>query len=75
MGIFNVFEFDTYSCLINLFSPVKNQFSKTIKTIRIDNGQEFISYKMQHSFHINRIFYEKTCVEIPQQNDVAERKH
>ena len=30
---------------------------------------------MQKSFHENGIFLERTCVETPQQNGVAERKY
>jgi hypothetical protein len=54
---------------------VKNQFNRTIKHVRTDNGQEFLSNNIQIFFHDHGILHERTCVDTPQQNGVAERKH
>lgn len=68
-------KYDTFTCLTNFCVMIKNQFNCTIKHVRIDNGQEFISNQLQTFFHNHGIFHERTCVDTPQQNGVAERKH
>uniref|UniRef100_A0A2N9HCG1 Integrase catalytic domain-containing protein n=1 Tax=Fagus sylvatica TaxID=28930 RepID=A0A2N9HCG1_FAGSY len=46
-----------------------------VKKIRTDNGQEFLETKLQSYLQTHGIIHERTCVETPQQNGVAERKH
>uniref|UniRef100_A0A2N9IFH9 Integrase catalytic domain-containing protein n=1 Tax=Fagus sylvatica TaxID=28930 RepID=A0A2N9IFH9_FAGSY len=46
-----------------------------VKKIRTDNGQEFLETKLQFYLQNHGIIHECTCVETPQQNGVAERKH
>lgn len=69
------FKSDTYSCLTRFFTFMQTQFNHKIKKILTDNGQEFLSHKMQHFFHTHGVFHEQTCVETPQQNGVVEHKH
>ena len=51
---------------------VETQFSKKVKTIRSDNGTEFI---MSDFFAKRGILHQLSCVETPQQNDIVKRKH
>ncbi|XP_022873742.1 uncharacterized protein LOC111392611 [Olea europaea var. sylvestris] len=69
------FKSETFSHLMHFFALIKNQFNSSIKIIRIDNGQEFLSHNLQTYFHTHGIIHERACVETPQQNGVAERKH
>ncbi|CAA7040888.1 unnamed protein product [Microthlaspi erraticum] len=52
---------------------VERQFETKIKTIRSDNGSEFIC--LRDFFSTNGIIHETSCVGTPQQNGRVERKH
>lgn len=52
---------------------IQTQFSKKIKTIRSDNGTEFLC--LSRFFQENGIQHETSCVYTPQQNGRVERKH
>jgi hypothetical protein len=58
--------------LIHFIQMVANQFSKSIKVIRSDNGSEF---KIPEFYSSKGIIHQTSCVNTPQQNGVAERKH
>jgi Reverse transcriptase (RNA-dependent DNA polymerase) len=66
---------ETQTHLKTFHAMVQNQFSTTIKTIRSDNGAELLSNEMQDFFRQNEIIHETTCIDTPQQNGIAERKH
>ncbi|KAJ4969388.1 hypothetical protein NE237_016089 [Protea cynaroides] len=66
---------ETLAMLSNFFILVSNQFSGSIKTIRTDNGSEFLSLSMQQLFQSLGIVHQLTCVYTPQQNGVVEHKH
>ena len=51
---------------------IETQFLKKVKTIRIDNGTEFI---MSDFFVKKGILHKLSCVETPQQNAIVKRKH
>ena len=53
-------------------SMVSTQFDSKIKTIRSDNGTEFF---LKQFFHSNGILHQLSCVDTPQQNGIAKRKH
>ncbi|GKE00690.1 putative RNA-directed DNA polymerase, partial [Tanacetum coccineum] len=56
-------------------SLIKNQFGKSVKTFRSDNGTEFVN-KVFNKFCIeNGIIHQTTFVYTPQQNGIVERKH
>lgn len=52
---------------------VERQFERKVKTIRSDNGSEFIC--MHEFFRDKGIIHETSCVGTPQQNGRIERKH
>lgn len=54
---------------------VKNQFSTTIKTVRSDNGSEFLNKTLAALFAAKGILHQTTCIYTPQQNGLVERKH
>ncbi|WVY95772.1 hypothetical protein V8G54_027923 [Vigna mungo] len=58
--------------ILTFLCYVENQFHKKVKTIRTDNGVEFI---LQNMFSSKGIIHQTTCVETPEQNGVVERKH
>ncbi|KAM1192570.1 hypothetical protein ACFX2I_012830 [Malus domestica] len=63
---------DACQYLTTYINLVENQFSSKIKTIRSDNGPEFM---MTQIFSDKGIFHQTSCVSTPQQNGVAEQKH
>ena len=59
--------------LKNFLSMVHTQFQTIVRTIRSDNGSEFISLK---NFFLSKgIIHETSCVGTPQQNGRVQRKH
>ncbi|XP_015165125.1 uncharacterized protein [Solanum tuberosum] len=56
-------------------SLIENQFSTTIKTIRTDNGLEFVNKETTIFLQAKGIIHQRTCPYTPQQNGVVERKH
>ncbi|RDX63837.1 Copia protein, partial [Mucuna pruriens] len=59
---------------VDFFYLVKNQFNKSIKRLRSDNGTEFVNLEFSKFLKHNGVVHELTCVNIPQQNGVVERK-
>jgi hypothetical protein len=51
---------------------VETQFNVKVKCLRSDNGSEF---NMVDFFSSKGIIHQHTCIETPQQNAIAERKH
>ena len=57
----------------NFIALVQRQFSIQVKTIRSDNGSEFVC--LSRFFAEHDIIHETSCVGTPQQNGRVERKH
>jgi len=62
----------TRMLLESFYHLIETQFNSKIKCFRTDNGSEFL---MTDFFSSKGIIHQLTCVETPQQNAVAERKH
>lgn len=63
---------ETRSLLQNFVIFVKTQFNKSVKSIRSDNGSEFLYQEFYDKFGI---LHQTSCVATPQQNSIVERKH
>lgn len=57
------------------FALIENQFNKTIKMIRTDNGGEHFSNQCDDFFKDKRHYSSNHLCHIPQQNGILERKH
>ncbi|XP_071719480.1 uncharacterized protein [Rutidosis leptorrhynchoides] len=57
------------------YAYILNQFSISIKTIRTDNGTEFINESLTTFFNQHGITHQTSCPYTPQQNARVERKH
>ena len=64
---------DTFESFRYWTKIIKNQFNKTIKVIRSDNGTEFLSNSFQSFCKDNGIIHQTTVPYNPQQNGRAER--
>ena len=54
---------------------VENEYGKKIKTLRSDNGGEFVKNEFEAFLSKHGIQYQKTVPYTPQQNGVVERKN
>ena len=63
---------ETRPLLISFFNMISTRFNTKIKAIRTDNAQEFI---LKDFYADHGILYQHSCVAIPQQNSIMERKH
>ena len=57
------------------FNYVLNQFGTKIKTLRSDNGGEYMSNQFKKLLDDNGIIHQTSCAYTPQQNGVSERKN
>ncbi|GJR53988.1 retrotransposon protein, putative, ty1-copia subclass [Tanacetum coccineum] len=64
--------FETFKVFKN---KVENQLGKTIKAIRSDRGDEFISHEFKDYLKANRIVQQLTPPYTPQHNGVSERRN
>lgn len=54
---------------------VQNQFNKSVKIFRSDNGTEFLNKELTSHFLNLGIIHQTTGFHTPQQNEILERKH
>ena len=66
---------EVFDHIVSFFNLIKNQFDKTVKVFRSDNGTEFVNKKFENFLQNNGILHQTSCAYTPQQNGVAERKH
>ena len=62
-----------FTCFTEWKALVENQFTTKIKSLRTDNGGEYISNKFQSFLKKEGIKHERTVPKSPEQNGVAER--
>ena len=53
----------------------EKQFGAVVKTVRSDNGLEFLSDLIQEFYTSKGIAVQTSCVDTPRQNGIVERKH
>lgn len=61
--------------LVRFYKMALTQFGRKIKILRSDNGTEFTSSRAKQFYADNGILHQTSCVDTPQQNGRAERKH
>lgn len=66
---------EVFEALKGYIIMVQNQFNAQIKAFRSDNGSEFVNIKVGILFRDYGILHQKTCVNLPQQNGIVERRH
>ncbi|KAI3499188.1 hypothetical protein L1887_34981 [Cichorium endivia] len=66
---------EVFGFIFSLSKILQTQFSVKIKTIRTDNGTEFVNNRMKTFCTNEGIIHQTTCAYTPQQNGVVERKH
>ena len=60
---------------MNFHSMIQTQFHTKIKILRIDNGIEYFNHSLSIYLQENGIIHQSSCVDTPQQNEVAKRKN
>ncbi|RDX89132.1 hypothetical protein CR513_29178, partial [Mucuna pruriens] len=68
-------KYEVCQIFVNFFRLVKNQFNKSIKRLQLDNGTKFVNLEFFKFLKDNGVVHELTCMNTPQKNGVAERKH
>lgn len=68
-------KMQVFKTISDFLSMVKNQFHKTVKTVRSDNGTEFVQSECLRLFGEKGIIHQRSVVGVPQQNRRVERKH
>ena len=63
---------ETQHIIVSFIASIETQYNRKIKTIRSDNGSEFL---MPSFYGSKGIMHQTTCVETPEQNGIVERKH
>ena len=58
--------------IVSFYNMLLTQFNVKIKCFRSDNALEF---KLSNFYSTNNVIHQTSCVYIPQQNSVVERKH
>ena len=66
---------EVFSIFQNFKSLVENESGKKIKTLRSDNGGEFVKNDFEAFLSKHGIQHQKNIPYTPQQNGVAERKN
>nr|KAJ0189315.1 hypothetical protein LSAT_V11C800419360 [Lactuca sativa] len=66
---------EVFGCVSVFLNILLNQFEVKVKTVRSDNGTEFLNHKMKQLFESKGILHQTSCVHTPQQNGIVERKH
>ncbi|GJU59725.1 putative RNA-directed DNA polymerase [Tanacetum coccineum] len=66
---------EVFDCICVFYNMLKNQFDKSVKTFRSDNGTEFVNKNVTKFCCDKGIIHQTSCAYSPQQNGIVERKH
>ncbi|GKE02074.1 putative RNA-directed DNA polymerase, partial [Tanacetum coccineum] len=66
---------EVFDVFVSFLILIHNHFNRKVKTVRSDNGTEFVNKRMFDMFFELGIFHQTSCSHTPQQNRIAERKH
>jgi transposase InsO family protein len=66
---------EVFLCFKDFLKFVENQYNAKIKIFRSDNGTEYVNKNFSELFKSKGILHQTTCINIPEQNDVSERKN
>ncbi|GJZ23859.1 putative RNA-directed DNA polymerase [Tanacetum coccineum] len=66
---------EVFDCILVFYNLLKNQFGKSVKVFRRDNGTEFTNKTFETFCANNGIVHQTSCVYTPQQNGIVKRKH
>ncbi|GJU90917.1 putative RNA-directed DNA polymerase [Tanacetum coccineum] len=66
---------EVYQNIVTFYNLIDNQFNKSLKIFKSDNGTGFINQSMDKFYREKGILHQTSCPYTPQQNGVAERKH
>ncbi|GJU85880.1 ribonuclease H-like domain-containing protein [Tanacetum coccineum] len=66
---------EVYYHFVSYINMILNHFKCNIKTVRSDNGSEFVNNKMTELVISLGIIHQTSCAYTPQQNGIAKRKH
>lgn len=64
---------DVFNCFRNFKAMVENETNKKIKTLRSDNGGEYVNKEFSKFLEENGIHHQLTVAQTPQQNGKSER--
>ncbi|KAL0451846.1 UNVERIFIED_CONTAM: Retrovirus-related Pol polyprotein from transposon RE1 [Sesamum latifolium] len=65
----------TTSVLSSFLTKIPTQFDAKVRTLRTDNGSEFLRNTCQTLIQNHGIEHQRICIYTPQQNGIVERKH
>ena len=68
-------KIDAVECFITLDKLLRNKFDRRIKTLRTDNGKEYVNEKLTSYLKKQGITHERTAPYTPEQNGKAEREN
>ena len=68
-------RYELFSHFSNFCAEIQTQFRVPIQILRSDNAKEYMSENFQSYMLQHGILHQTSCVDIPSQNGVAERKN
>ena len=66
---------EVFDRFVSFLKLIQTQFHTSIKTLRSDNGREFVNNTMTQFCKEKGIIHQTSCAYTPEQNGVAERKN
>ncbi|GJR97848.1 ribonuclease H-like domain-containing protein [Tanacetum coccineum] len=64
---------EVFEVFVSFINMLDNQFEVKVKTVRSDNGTEFVNHKMSNMFSDLGIIHQTSCAHTPRQNEIAKR--